>query len=192
MASASPSISKARPPKSRARLSAWSNPPLGIDAAVAVSALLVDIMAVGPRFTQVGGVSPRSPKAPVIGGRREPGRLAEGGGERARFAEADGQADIGYRGRRPRQHLLRALDPTAGVITMRRHAEGLLEGPAEIERAEASQLRERGERYLLGQVLLDVGDHDPLLPGRETAARARLLDPRCSGIETHQLMRQDD
>ena len=53
------------------------------------------------------------------------------------------------------------------------HPEGLLEGPAKIERAEANKLSERGKRYLLAQVLLDIGGDDPLLPGRETATHRR-------------------
>jgi hypothetical protein len=41
---------------------------------------------------------------------------------------------------------------------MRRHAEGLLERPTEMKRAQADQLRERSERYRFGKVILDIGD----------------------------------
>ena len=74
---------------------------------------------------------------------------------------------------------------------MRRPTEGLLEGPTEIVGAEADQLRERGERYRLGKVLLDIGDDGPLLPGGESATDL-WFQARHPGIEPHQLMGQYD
>ena len=58
--------------------------------------------------------------AAVIAGGREPGRLAEGGGERARLTEAKRQADIRHRMDALRQHDLAMLDARAGVIAVRR------------------------------------------------------------------------
>ena len=66
--------------------------------------------------------------------RRDARRLVERCGERARFAVADGHSDIRHRRRGLRQQKLGAFDATAVVISMRRHAERLLEGPAEIIR----------------------------------------------------------
>ena len=77
------------------------------------------------------------------------------------------------------------LDAPLVVISMRRQAEGLFERPAEIVPAQANELCERGEWYLFGQMLLDVGGDDPLLPGGETAARGNALGP---GIEAHELV----
>ena len=45
-------------------------------------------------------------------------------------------------------------------------AEGLLERPTEIVRAQTDQLGKPGERYLLGKVLIDIGGDDALLPSR--------------------------
>ena len=74
---------------------------------------------------------------------------------------------------------------------MRRHAERLLEGPAEIMRAEARQPRQGAERYRLGKMILDIAGDRALLPGREPAAHARLGGCR-PAVEAQQLMRQDD
>ena len=78
----------------------------------------------------------------------------------------------------------------AGVISVRRYAERLLERPAEIVRTQANKLRESPERYLLGEVLLDVGRNRPLLPGSEAAPSGR-SDAWGPGVETHEFMCQD-
>src|SRR3984893_5043664 len=89
----------------------------------------------------------RLAQAPVIGGRGQPGRLAKSGGERACLAESYGKSDIGHRRSWLCQQRLSAFDAPAGMVAMRRRAEGLLERPTEIVRAPADQLRARGERY---------------------------------------------
>src|SRR6266481_2256476 len=58
-------------------------------------------------------------------------------------------------------------------------------------RAEPNGARERGERYLLGDMFFDVAAHGPLLPGGETAAR-RWLDAAHASAAAHELMRQHD
>src|ERR1700736_3263343 len=75
---------------------------------------------------------------------------------------------------------------------MRRHAEGLLERPAEIIGTQTNESREGLERDLLGEVLLDKGVDDPLLPAGETAARGSRFDPASARIDAHQLVRQHD
>src|ERR1700719_2818072 len=77
------------------------------------------------------------------------------------------------------------------MVAMRWYAEGLLERPTEIVRAQADQLRERGERYRFVKVVLDIGDDGPLLPSGESAADLRFHERR-PGMEAHQLMRQYD
>jgi hypothetical protein len=57
----------------------------------------------------------------------------------------------------------------------------LLEGSAEIVRTGADQPGERCERYLLGEMFLDVGGGDALLPGREATLR-RSFDALRPGI----------
>ena len=56
---------------------------------------------------------------------------------------------------------------------MRRKAEGLLEGAAEVVGAQARELRESRKRYLLRQMLLDVRADDALLPGGQPALGVR-------------------
>src|SRR5260370_10336996 len=58
-------------------------------------------------------------------------------------------------------------------------------------RAEPNGARERGERYLLGDMFLGVAAHGPLLPGGEAAAR-RWLDAAHASAAAHELMRQHD
>src|SRR4029077_2830472 len=70
-------------------------------------------------------------------------------------------------------------------------AQRLLERPAEIIRTQANETRKRGERYLLGEMFLDIRGHDPLLPARK-AAPHRSFDRTDPGIEADELMRQDD
>jgi hypothetical protein len=77
------------------------------------------------------------------------------------------------------------------VISARRQAEGLLERPTEIVRAQTDQLGKPGERYLLAKVLIDIGGDDALLPSRETPSHRSFPAPN-PGIEPHQLVRQDD
>src|SRR6476659_3061622 len=125
-----------------------------------------------------------------IRGRREARRLAECGGERACLAEADRQSDLGHRGCGFRQQYLGVLDASAAVISMRRHSERLLEGTAEIVRAQADELREGRQRYLLGKMFLDVGGDRALLPSGKSATGGS-LDAWSPGIETPKLMRED-
>src|SRR3982074_66146 len=140
-----------------------------------------------PRRTPPGGSS----QAAVIRGRGLPGRLAECGGERTGLAESDRQSDIGHRELRLGPERLGVLDASAIVISMRRHPQRLLERPAEIVRAQPNETRERGERYLLREMFLDIGGDDPLLPARE-AAPHRSFDWTDPGVETHEFVRQDD
>src|SRR6266436_2580440 len=58
-------------------------------------------------------------------------------------------------------------------------------------RAEPNGARERGERYLLGDMFFDVAAHGPLLPGGETAAR-RWLDAAHASAAAHELMRRHE
>src|SRR5260370_42144940 len=58
-------------------------------------------------------------------------------------------------------------------------------------RAEPNGARERGERYLLGDMFFDVAAHGPLLPGGETAARRR-FDAAHASAAAHALMRYHD
>src|SRR5215472_15289210 len=71
------------------------------------------------------------------------------------------------------------------------HAERSLERPAEMIRAQPNEVRERGERYLLGDMFFDVAAHASLLPGGETAARRR-FDAAHAGAAAHKLVRQHD
>jgi len=75
------------------------------------------------------------------------------------------------------------------VISARRQAEGLLERPTEIVRAQTDQLGKPGERYLLGKVLIDIGGDDALLPSRETPSHRSFAAPN-PGIEPRQLERR--
>src|SRR5260221_11696132 len=77
------------------------------------------------------------------------------------------------------------------MIAMGRHAERPLEGPAEMIRAEPNGSRERGERYLLGDMFFGVVANGPLLPSGETAARRR-FEAGHSNDAAHELMRQHD
>src|SRR5260221_8765215 len=115
----------------------------------------------------------RLSEAAAIRGRRRPSRLAKAGGERTGFAEADLQRDLGDRARGLRQQRLGILDAPRVVVAVGRHAERLLERSAEMIGAQANKLRQRGERYLSGDVFFDVSGHTALLPGSEAAARRR-------------------
>src|SRR5262245_12525395 len=74
---------------------------------------------------------------------------------------------------------------------MGRYAERPLERAAEMIRAEPNRARERGERYLLGDMFFDVVANGPLRPGGETAARRR-FDAAHASAAAHELMRQHD
>src|SRR6202012_1246502 len=89
------------------------------------------------------------------------------------------------------QHDLRLLDPPAGMVAVRRNAEGLLERPTEIVSAQASGPRQRRERDLFGQVLLDIAGYDPLLPTGEPAPHRR-LGARNPSIQANQFMHQNE
>jgi len=56
---------------------------------------------------------------------------------------------------------------------MRRQAERLLEGPAEIVRTQADQPGESRKRYRLGKMFFDVARDDALLPACEATLRSR-------------------
>ena len=127
----------------------------------------------------------------MIPGRRLPGRFAERGRERTRLAKPDRQSDLGHRELRLGQERLGVLDASAVVISVRRHPEGLLKRAAEIIRTQTNETRERGERYLFGEMFLDIGGDDPLLPAGE-AAPHRSFNRTDPGIEAHELVRQDD
>jgi hypothetical protein len=63
----------------------------------------------------------------------------------------------------------------------------LLEGPAEVEGAQSGEVGERRKRDRLGQVLVDVGRDDALLPSAQAASSL------CHGViryamKPHQLM----
>src|SRR5450755_2242841 len=90
---------------------------------------------------------------PLKARRGHAGGLSERRRERARFAESHVQSDRGDRCLGIRQQCLGALDATVRVESMGRHAEGLLECPAEMVRAQASELGEGGERDLVGDML---------------------------------------
>src|ERR1700751_3687581 len=76
------------------------------------------------------------------------------------------------------------------MVAVRRYPERLLEGSAEIVRAETDQLRERSERDLLDEMFLDVCNDRAPLPGRG-AALLDILQAGHAGVETSELVRQD-
>ena len=78
----------------------------------------------------------------AVAARGLPGGLVKSGGERTRFAKAEGQADFGHRVLPAGQQHLRLLDPPVGVVAVRRDAERLFECPAEIIGAQAREPRE--------------------------------------------------
>src|SRR5260221_10634393 len=133
----------------------------------------------------------RLSEAAAIRGRRGPGRLAKACGERTGFAEADLERDLGDRARGLRQQRLGILDAPRVVIAVGRYAERLLERPAEMIGAQANKLRQRGERYLFGDVFFDVSGHAALLPGGEAAARWRFGATRAY-VAVYDVMGQHD
>src|SRR5262249_25000371 len=66
------------------------------------------------------------------------------------------------------------LHAAVGLVAMRRHSERLLEYSREMTRAQTNEVCQRGKRYLLVDVFLDIGGDDPLLPGCEAAPGFRL------------------
>src|SRR4029077_1677823 len=56
---------------------------------------------------------------------------------------------------------------------------------------EPRQLGQRGERDIFGDMLLDVGGHPLLLPGRKAATTDRLVEFRVT-VDANELMRQRD
>src|SRR4029077_19560324 len=95
-----------------------------------------------------------------------------------------------HRGLRLRQQELGAFHAAAVVIAMRRQAERLPEGPAEIVRTQPGQPCESRKRDRLGEMVFDVGGDEALLPGgKPTLCRSfAALRP---GIDPSKLMRQD-
>src|SRR5450631_2355987 len=91
----------------------------------------------------------------------------------------------------PRQHHLRPLDAPVGMVAMRRNAERLLERPAKVKGAQSSPPRQRGKRNLLGKMFLDIGGHDPLLPGGQATPYGR-VSARRSAIEANEFVNQND
>src|SRR5215470_20440950 len=81
-----------------------------------------------------------------------------------------GKRNVAERLAARQHHFLRALDPQAREVCMRRFAESLLKGPAEMRRTQGDDLGESIESDGLLQVLGDIGFDPPLLPGRQTAA----------------------
>ena len=75
------------------------------------------------------------------------------------------------------------------VKPVRRHAERLLERPAEMVGAQPRELGQGRKRDLLREVILDVGRDGALLPGREPAPD-RGSATAAALIEAHELMRQ--
>jgi hypothetical protein len=69
--------------------------------------------------------------------------------ERARFAEAQLERDVGLRRTRICQQRLGALDASVDVVAVQWNAERLLEGAAEIVGAEVNDVRQHMEWVLL-------------------------------------------
>ena len=102
----------------------------------------------------------------IVGGGKSR-RLPERSGERVRTAEAYRQANFRHRDRVFCKQQLGMLHATVGLVPMWRHSERLLEYPREMTRAQTNEVRQRGKRYPLVEMLLDIGSDDPLLPGSE-------------------------
>src|SRR5882757_5644652 len=77
------------------------------------------------------------------------------------------------------------------VISLRRHAEGTLERPREMEGTEPRQFGEGRERDVVDDMLLDISGHPLLLPARKAATTDR--PPECSvTVDANELVRQRD
>lgn len=83
------------------------------------------------------------------------------------------------------------LNPPHRVISVWRHPKGSLEGPREVERAQANKSCQQDERNWIGKVLLDIRNNHSLLPGSKSTSVLR-LDTGPSVAETRDLMRQHD
>src|SRR6202022_4358486 len=113
------------------------------------------------------------------------------GGEGARLAEADLERDRGDGQLTIRQQLLGPFDSAVGVISVRRHAEGALERPGEMVRAQPRQLGEGREGNIVGDILLDIGGHPLLLPARKAAKADRAA--KCTlTVDANEFVRQRD
>src|SRR5262245_3006288 len=88
--------------------------------------------------------------------RSDPGHMTKRRREGTCFTESELERDFGHRASRLRQQCLGAFDAATDVIAVRRNAERLFEGEAEIVGAQMNELRQRFERYRLGEVFLDV------------------------------------
>ena len=75
------------------------------------------------------------------------------------------------------------------MISVRRQAERTLERAGEMIWTEPRQLGQRRERNIVGDMLLDIGNHPLLLPGSKAATTDRLLEFRVT-VDANQLMRQ--
>src|SRR6478672_2384853 len=73
------------------------------------------------------------------------------------------------------------------MVAVRRYAEGLLEGAAEMVGAQTNEPSKSCEWYLLGEVILNVACDDALLPNREATAHGAFA--RCATtVESGQFM----
>jgi DNA-binding transcriptional LysR family regulator len=83
------------------------------------------------------------------------------------------------------------FDPLHRVISVRRNAEGLFEGPREVEWAQANESCQLGDRNRFGEVLLDIRNNDSLLPRGKPASGVRLDRGFCLA-EAGDLMREHE
>src|SRR5262249_60838811 len=93
--------------------------------------------------------------------------------ERTRFAKAGPDADLRHGKRWLLQQVPRMIHPAGHMVVMWRRAERLLEGAGKMIRAEVDQFCERGQRNLLGEMLLDEFHYALLLPHRQAATMRR-------------------
>src|ERR1700682_2192398 len=77
------------------------------------------------------------------------------------------------------------------VITVRRHAEGMLERPGEMIRDQPRQLGKRREGDAVGDTLLDIGRPPLLLPGRKAAMTDRRAESRIT-VDANEFVRQHE
>src|SRR5437868_15424497 len=88
--------------------------------------------------------------------RRDARALAKDLREIAREVEAAGERDVEHRSILVGEQRFRPLDAALQLITMRRDAEGALEGAAEMRRAQLRHPGKIGERDILRQMRLDI------------------------------------
>ena len=113
------------------------------------------------------------------------GQPVESGGEGGGIGEADLECNRGDGQLAIGQQLFGPLDAAIGVISVRRHAEGALERPGEMARAEPRQFGQRRKRDVVGNMLLDVGGHSLLLPTGKAAATDQ---PTSVPVDANQLV----